>query len=499
MIKSLCSARWAAYVMLLLAGVMVEPLCGAESSAAGVDRRVRIVPVGPGYALSHINATSFNRSNILSAGQWQFIAYYNDQQKATIARRRLEETTWRVFPTSFVANNIKDAHDVISMAVDGQGRMHMSWGMHGDAFHYARSLSPVTSDDPIAFGPDGKMTGQENQVTYPEFYRLADGGLLYMFREGSSGNGDTYLSRFDPTVGTWAPVHTTGGSHSPFIKGSGRTPNSNAYPNNLILDRQGRLHLVWTWRYNSDSPAKKQGYQTNHDYSYARSADGGRTWTRMDGTPYVLPLTEPHEISKPASVAETALSIPEGSSLINTTSLAVDREDRPVIATWWAPGVRQGNHIRQYMLVWHDGSRWRTSQITRRGVDYDPNGDGQSDPIPETRLGAFCMARPIVVVDRNNRIIVVFNDYQHGQNVTAAWSDDRVNWRLVTLSEEKMGRWEPTYDAELWQRQNKLHMLYQPLMLGPESSAVSVLELDPKRIPQMATAQPAANRPADLH
>lgn len=474
-----CSRRRIWIVMLLLVAAAVQASAGADSHATRMADKVRIVPVGQGYALSHINATSFNRHSILSVGKWQFIAYYNDQEKATVARRRIDETKWQVFPTSFTANNIKDAHDVISMAFDGRGRLHMSWGMHGDAFHYARTIGPVTNDAPIVFGPDGKMTGQEDRVTYPEFVHLPDGGLLYMFREGSSGSGDLYLSWYDPAVEKWTPVHAAGGSHSPFIQGRGRTPDSNPYPNNPILDSQRRLHLIWTWRYNKDSPAGQKGYQTNHDYSFARSPDFGQTWTRIDGTPYKLPMHESYPNSDPAGVAEVAWGIPEGSSLINATSLAVDRDDRPVVATWWAPEARSGNHTRQYMLLWHDGAKWRTSQITRRGLDYDADADGKSNPIPETRLYDHYMSRPIVVVDRRNRVIVVFNDYQHGQNVTAAWSDDRVNWRFVKLTAENIGRWEPTYDLELWQRENKLHMLYQPLMLGPASSPVSVLEWDP--------------------
>jgi hypothetical protein len=30
-------------------------------------------------------------------------------------------------------NNIADGHDVISLGIDGDGYMHLSWGMHGDA------------------------------------------------------------------------------------------------------------------------------------------------------------------------------------------------------------------------------------------------------------------------------------------------------------------------------------------------------------------------------
>jgi hypothetical protein len=55
--------------------------------------------------------------------------------------------------------------------------MHLSWGMHGDQFHYAKSTAPVTGNDSIALGPDVTMTGTETTVTYPQFLRLPDGDL----------------------------------------------------------------------------------------------------------------------------------------------------------------------------------------------------------------------------------------------------------------------------------------------------------------------------------
>ena len=35
----------------------------------------------------------------------------------------------------------------------------------------------------------------------------------------------------------------------PFIKGTGWTPNYNAYPNMPCLDADGNIVLTWTWRY----------------------------------------------------------------------------------------------------------------------------------------------------------------------------------------------------------------------------------------------------------
>ena len=56
------------------------------------------------------------------------------------------------------------------------------------------------------------------------------------------------------------------------------------------------MHLSWCWRETFD-------VATNHDLCYARSADGGNTWTRSDGTPYQIPIN--------ADTAEYALRIPQ--------------------------------------------------------------------------------------------------------------------------------------------------------------------------------------------
>jgi hypothetical protein len=191
---------------------------------------------------------------------------------------------WEVFHTGFTANNINDGHDCISFGIDGLGHMHLSWGMHGDPFHYARSLAPVTGANEIAFGPDGTMTGKENSVTYPQFLTLPNGDLLYFFREGGSGNGDLFLNRYRIASQSWSNVHLSGTKQLAFIKGTGFTPNYNAYWQKPCIDANGNIHMAWTWRYNSDSPAGEVGYQTNHDFAYAWSPDEGVTWKWPEGT-----------------------------------------------------------------------------------------------------------------------------------------------------------------------------------------------------------------------
>lgn len=446
-----------------------------------------------GYAgdgSGNINAVSFTRSSLMTVSNQQFIAwYYRHQTSASdpqnhriaIGRRDISSNLWEVFHTLFQANNINDDHDVVSFGIDGEGFMHLSWGMHGNPFHYSRSTNPVTGALPIGFGPDTTMTGAEGNVTYPQFLTLPEGDLLYIFREGASGNGDVFLNRWSIATHSWTNVHFSGGQQT-FLKGTGWTPNYNAYLNMPQVDADGNLFLTWNWRYQSDSPAGESGYQTNTDYEYARSTNGGLSWLRQDGTPYVLPINRNGENGNPASMAETIVSIPEGSSLINQASMCLDATGKPVVSSWWAPGA-PANHRRQYMVAFPDENDvWQLRQVSWR----------TNDPVG-TKFGESAvreLGRPVVLADRDDRLIVIYRDNFGSNGLTVvhtpprAMDPQRTNWTSFDLTTDNLGRYESQIDWERWARDNVVHLLYQPSRgLGyvpPANSAsqVSVLEWD---------------------
>ena len=140
-----------------------------------------------------------------------------------------------------------------------------------------------------------------------------------------------------------------------------------------------------------------------------------------------------------------------------------------MMATWWAPKTAEGDFTRQYMLVYYDGKSWKQSPITKR-----PNEPKQSDATVRD------LGRPLALVDKNNRVYVVLNYKERNHVVTLATSANKVDWQLTDLTTESVGIWEPTCDRELWQRENKLHLLHQPVGLGQTTSPISVLEVDLK-------------------
>jgi hypothetical protein len=461
-----------------------ELAAGTDPADPGDSPMVSFIPVTDGkvitdengYAGSAINSIAFAQNNLITVGNQQVIAYYrrhatqaghSANNTVIIGRRDLGETRWEMFPTTFTSYNINDTHNVISCAVDGDGFLHMSWGMHAHSLLYAKSDAPVTGSAPIRMlnlGTAG-MTGQENGVTYPKFQTLPDGDVVFLFREGGSGDGDWFLNRYDTATGTWSPVHATGsGVQQPLMLGRGDSPDNCFYPDRLTLGPDGMLHLAGVFRYNSDSPAGETGYQTNHRYVYLRSPDGGATWQRSDGSVIAVPVVEAAWFQDlgSAHVPEIVEDLPEGHSIMNMSGMTTDSAGRPVIANWFSANARSGNHTRQYHIYFHNGSTWQRRTVSARTLD------NPATKFSESQLGNSKMGRPVVLSDADNRIIVVYDDNRF-DGITVVFSlplaqdPDRLHWTRINLTAENLGSWEATYDEERWARDGVLQMLYQKL------------------------------------
>jgi hypothetical protein len=287
------------------------------------------------------------------------------------------------------------------LAVDGDGYMHLSWGMHNHNLLYTRSSAPVVNGLPMSFigdtignsGAINTMVGQhETSVTYPNFINIpGTGDLLFNYRTGGSGNGIYRISRWDNATDTWSFTDVDW-----IARTDSRGLTYNAYPHNFSYDEAGGLHASWTFRYNNSSPTGNSGFQTNHNIFYGFSPDNGATWFRdPEGTiPYAGVIDD--------VTSEVIVPIPEGSSLINTGTQDIDANGNLGIATWWAPLAQaaEPDHNRQYMFVGYDGSDWFTSQITYR------LSDNLTSPIPESSLGVNHMGRPQILFDDYNRAYV---------------------------------------------------------------------------------------------
>lgn len=422
-----------------------------SADAQSLEKKVSLVKVDSAWANNSVNAVVFRKNSLVTFRDKQFIAFYDEEGRVILGKRQLGEDDWQLHQTQYKGRTT-DAHNSISIMVDGAGYLHLAWDHHNNPLNYCRtkSLQSLELTDKMP------MTGQlEDRVTYPEFYRLPDGNLLFFYRDGQSGRGNLLINHYDAKTRTWTK------RQSNLIDGEGER---NAYWQ-AYVDANGVVHLSWVWRESGD-------VSTNHDLAYARSKDGGKTWEKSDGEGYKLPIT--------AATAEYACEIPEKSELINQTSMYADEQGRPYIATYWKAPL---DSVPRYHLVYQIDSTWTVQKLGFRQTSFTLSGGG-TKRIP--------ISRPQVVgwqKGRKQRVALLFRDEERGNKVSVAINRnlDKNKWKVYDLWRGDVAAWEPTYDTELWKEQGILHLFVQHVeqvdgegLADGEPQLVWVLEWEPK-------------------
>lgn len=402
----------------------------------------KLIPVAPGWSKNSVNTAVFRNNSVVSYGEYQFIAFYDNEKNVVVGKRCHGSSEWEINKTQY-RGKAEDAHNVISIAVDGDGYLHVAWDHHVNPLNYAVSYSPLS----LILKDKEKMTGKfEDKVTYPEFYKFPNGDLLFAYRTGSSGNGNLIMKRYDINNREWTDVRQN------LIFGENKR---NAYWQ-ICLDDNGVIHISWVWRETSN-------VATNHDMCYARSSDGGITWKKSDGSFYDLPIT--------SSNAEYICKISQNSELINQTSMAVDESGNPYIASYW----REANGVPQYYLIYMNGDKWERMQVSNRITDFTLSGSG-TKKIP--------VSRPKVVAYINKGkvcILYIFRDEERGSKVSVAHTADleEKTWNYTDLTDFSVNSWEPVIDPDLWKEKKCLNIFVQNTEQGDGEKTV---EIDPQMI-----------------
>lgn len=331
------AALFALPLAILLAFSTAHPAFAANPDLAAGLHEIDVAPVWSGHPVGFA---------LLTRGDQQYIAYYAADRHMTVAQRTLGQKEWRttVLPTTLGW----DSHNYVTMAFDRDGYIHLSGNMHGAPLIYFRSTRP---GDISTLERVPQMTGlNELHVTYPVFSYAPDGALIFEYRSGGSGAGDTYRDRYDEHTKTWSPLT----AEPLFFGGTAR----NAYPISMTLGPDGWYHEVWVWR--------ESGWaETNHDLSYVRSRDLVH-WETAAGAPVQLPI----RLGTPGVVLDDA---PMRAGLINgSQSIGFDLDGKLVIA--YIKYDADGN-TQLYFTRWIDG-QWKPVQASHWTYRWNFHGGG---------------------------------------------------------------------------------------------------------------------------
>ncbi len=404
--------RISVFVFFLFAGLTVFSQKIKEST----------VSAGMAWSANSVNTVVFRKNSLCSDGTLQYIAFYDKEGFVILGKRKINSRKWDFRITNLKAN-VFDSHNSISIMTDGEGYLHIAWNHHVNQLHYTRSKNPGSLD----LLPEMPMTGLlESLVTYPEFFSLPNGDLLFLYRDGSSGKGNLVINRYNLAEKKWNQLHSN------LISGEGKR---NAYWQSAV-DQKGSIHLSWVWRESPD-------VATNHDLCYARSDDGGITWLQSTGEKYTLPIT--------ASTAEYIYRIPMNSGLINQTSMCMTPKGEPMIATYWKSPT---DSVVQYKVVYRDAGNWKLINTGFRHLEVMTAGSG-------TKHSALSRPQLISWEQKGKQAAaLIFRDEGFGNKVSVAVTADisRPDWKLWHSSSEPVGYWEPSYDTERWRNEKILDL-----------------------------------------
>jgi hypothetical protein len=392
------------------------------------------------------NTASFDQEKILSHGRCQYTVFWDADKVLVVARRDLQTHAVQALrlPQHTLTINPNDGHRNTVLGVSHEdGRLHLSWDHHNNPLRYTRSRPGFISDPPEVmavgdFEPAQPLMPADRlaaRVTYPRFVTDEEGVLHFIFRDGGSGSGDNYVHRYSAADGTWERLGTTGlfsrrGTYPPWNNSTSR----NAYANDVRFDRNGRLHVTWTYR------EAGRTWASNHDLHYAFSDDGGATWRNNAGEPVAdLPNGDPVELADPGLVV---WPIPVFSWLMNQTTMVLDHAGRPHVVTFHLPSPERPAELKHSpppdiagrLSLYH---YWRDAQGA-----WHENG-----PVAPLRR------RPGVMVDADNNLIVYLAEEGRlrchiatASSRWTRWSTQRLD--IPDLALVKIGKPDRTLDRD---------------------------------------------------
>ena len=313
-----------------------------------VKDTIEVAPVWAGHPVGFA---------LLTAGVWQFVAFYDDERQLTLASRPLTSGSWNF--SQLPVTTDWDSHRYLTMAVDRAGHLHLAGNMHNSPLVYFRS--PVPYDSARLHAIDRLVGRHEQRCTYPRFFRGPDDALVFTYRDGSSSNGAQRFNIYDEGRQSWRRLRD-----EPLIDGEGQR--------GVYVDRfrppfrgpDGYFHLCWVWRESSDP-------STTHSPSYMRSRDLV-TWESSSGVPLAPPVT--------LETADVVDPVPIGGGMINgNICVSTDSQGRPIVS--YHKFDDEGN--TQIYNARREGDRWRVHQASTWDYRWEFGGGGT---IPfEIRIG----------------------------------------------------------------------------------------------------------------
>lgn len=375
--------------MQLVAMIAIVSPLALSLAGEPQDSEFKILEIEPVWAGHSVGFS------LVTHGDKQFAAYFDANRQLSVAERSLASSDWKI--TKLDSKLEWDSHNYLTLAIDREGYLHLSGNMHVVPLVYFRSERPL---DVTSLKPIHQMTGtRETKTTYPRFYRGLNNELIFSYRDGSSGEGDTLFNVYDEKTRTWSRLY-----ESPLFNGKGKM---SAYFQGPEKGPDGFYHMTWVWR---DSIMA----ETNHDLSYMRSRDL-QHWENVDGKPVQLPVS-------PDNKEVVVDPIPVRGGILNGSGKIGFDLNGKVVITYYKFDP-QGKTQLYFAKSAENG--WDITQASQWDYRWEIKGGGSL--MPEVQHGAL--------YPRNGRLIISIRHIKEGNGEWYVNPESMVLEERVTNSE----------------------------------------------------------------
>jgi hypothetical protein len=231
-------------------------------------------------------------------------------------------------------------HRQPTVAVDGDGYIHVFAAMHNTAWTYYRSSRP--GDPTTMVNRSSQMPDQGGRFTYPNAVRAPNGDVYLIVRHFSAGR----LYRWDNAADTWSRAATFANQ-----------TNYVVYPDDVVPDASGNLQIAWEWAYGGAGGLRHLGSHARYEPATGRFFDAAG---RELATPIGTTSTAVYQPVVPGERA-TDRSGPTNPPGFQSAKLAVDpATGRPMAA--YRMRVTAGGRFQVRFARW-DGAAWQRETV----------------------------------------------------------------------------------------------------------------------------------------
>lgn len=227
-------------------------------------------------------------------------------------------------------------HHQPTVAVDGDGYIHVWAAHHGDDWIYFRSHAPNDVSNLRRMDMPGSP-----RVTYPIADHAPNGDVFVFVRNNASNAGQLELYHWNNAANTWSSA-----------KLFARETGAYIYPDDLRVDSAGNVHVIFEWAFGTPRPLRHYG-------SYLKFDVAANVWRTANGTVVTTPVTRatPDLHYQGLSAGELWNNSDTGIG-IQAAGLTLDHLNRPSIAyRYRTDGGSNAFDYDIYRLRWN-GSAW---------------------------------------------------------------------------------------------------------------------------------------------